>query len=251
MAYTINRLAELAGVSVRTLHYYDEIGLLKPSRIRSNGYREYAEAELLRLQQIMFFRELDFPLAEIKRVMASQRFDMRAALADQRRLIELKKKRLTGLIATIDKTIKKLNDEDTMNDEELYDAFSDEEQKQYAAEAKERWGTTEAYKQSQERLKKMTKADMAKLKEEGDRFMKVVAATMDKGATSPEFQALIDQHYNSLRIWYEPNLTMYRGLANMYVADPRFTAYYEKYAPGLAQVMRDAMIAYCDAREKN
>ncbi len=250
MAYTIHKLATLAGVSVRTLHYYDEIGLLKPSRIRHNGYREYGEAELLKLQQILFFRELDFSLDDIKRTLSSQYFDMRSALLDHRKLIELKKKRLNGLITTIDKTLKKLNHETSMHDDELYDAFKDEEQKQYAAEVKERWGRTEAYRQSQERLKKMTKADMAKLKKDADVFMKVVAETMPKGATSPEFQKLIDEHYNSLRTWYEPNLELYRGLAEMYIQDPRFTAYYEKYAEGLAKVMHDGMIAYCDAREQ-
>lgn len=250
MAYTINHLAALAHVSVRTLHYYDEIGLLKPSRIRPNGYREYQESELFRLQQILFFRELDFPLADIKRIMASPHFDMHRALTDQRTLIELKKKRLNRLIATIDKTLKKLTYATPMNDEEIYDAFNDEDQKRYADEVKERWGNTQAYKQSQERLKKMSKSDIEKIKKDGEEFMKIVVATMHNGATSPEFQALIAQHYNALRTWYEPNFELYRGLANMYVDDPRFKAYYEKYAPGLAQVMHDAMIAYCDNEEK-
>ncbi len=245
MAYTIHKLATLAHVSVRTLHYYDEIGLLKPSRVLTNGYREYGETELLKLQQIMFFRELDFSLADIKQIMLSQHFSMRAALIEQRTLLDLKQKRLHNLIATIDKTLKKINNAESMNDEELYNAFDDEEQKHYIAEAKARWGHTDTYRQSQERLKKMTKADLEKIKLDTEFFMKKVVATMNKGATSPEFQHLIDQHYNRLRIWYEPNLELYRNLANMYVDDPRFKAYYEKFAPGLAEVMREAMIFYC------
>ena len=248
MTYTINNLAKLAGISVRTLHYYDQIDLLKPSRLRQNGYREYGETELLKLQQILFFRELDFTLADIKRIISSQNFSLQIALIDQRNLIELKQKRLSDLITTIDKTLKKITNEHTMNDQELYTAFSDEEQKKYAAEAKQRWGHTDAYQQSQERLKKMTPADLNNIKRDADLFMKKIAATMGQGATSPEFQSLIDQHYNSLKIWYEPNLELYRNLADMYVDDPRFKAYYEKFAPGLAEVMREAIVFYCTTR---
>ncbi len=121
---------------------------------------------------------------------------------------------------------------------------------QYAAEAKQRWGNTEAYKQSQERVKKMTKADFARIAKEGDELMKEIVANKDKGTASEEIQKLIDKHYNNLRHFYEPNLEMYRGLANMYVDDARFTAYYEKYSPGLAVFMHAAMIVYCDARKK-
>ncbi len=106
MSYSIHQLATLAGVSVRTLHYYDEVGLLTPTRLKRNDYRQYEEAELLRLQQIMFFRELDFPLEQIKKILASPNFDMRRALQEQRHLIKIKRHRLDRLIATIDKTIK-------------------------------------------------------------------------------------------------------------------------------------------------
>jgi DNA-binding transcriptional MerR regulator len=250
MAYTVKQLADLAGVSVRTLHYYDEVGLLKPSAVKGNGYRQYEEPELLRLQQILFFRELDFSVEDIKRTLSSPNFDMRRALQEQRTLIELKKKRLADLIKTIDKTMKKINNEISMDDHELYDAFSDEEQKHYAEEAKQRWGHTEAYKQSMERVGNMTKADMKRLKEDGKRFMETFASHMDEGATGPVIQKMIDQHYNSLRTFYEPNLELYRGLANMYVDDPRFAAYYEKFRPGLAAFMREAMLFYVNAKQK-
>jgi len=252
MPYTVNKLAKLAGVSVRTLHYYDEVGLLKPSKIEKNGYRVYEERELLKLQQILFFRELEFPVDEIKKIMSSPTFDMRAALRDHRVMIELKKKRLSGLIKTIDNTIKKLDNEHVMNDQDMkeaFDAFGEETVKKYAEEVKQRWGHTDAYKQSMERYSKMTKADMEKYKQDSDIFMKKVAETMDKGATSPEFQELIAQHFQGLSTWYEPNFEMYRGLAKMYVDDPRFTAYYEKYKPGLAKVFSEAMLYFIDHNE--
>ncbi|HTM67987.1 MAG TPA: MerR family transcriptional regulator [Candidatus Binatia bacterium] len=247
MSYTVHQLAKLAGVSVRTLHHYDAIGLLTPARAEKNGYRLYGETELLRLQQVLFFRELDFPLAEVRRIIDRPDFDMRAALKDQRKLIELKKKRLDGLMDTIDRTVKRLDRNITMDDKDLYGDFSRQEMDAYAEEAKQRWGHTEAWRQSQERYKKMTKADLARVKDEGDKLMKEIAARRTEDPASTAVQALIARHYAALRTWYEPNLKMYRGLADMYVADPRFAAYYEKYAPGLAQFMRDAMHAFCDA----
>jgi hypothetical protein len=116
-------------------------------------------------------------------------------------------------------------------------------------EARERWGHTDAWKQSQERVSKMTKDDMAKIQADGDALMKEIAATAAAGAdpASPEVQALIARHYAGLRAFYEPNLEMYRGLADMYASDPRFAAFYDAYRPGLATYMRGAMRAYCEA----
>ncbi len=252
MPYTVNKLAKIAGVSVRTLHYYDEVGLLKPSAIQKNGYRVYEEPELLLLQQILFFRELEFSVQEIKRILSSSTFDLRQALRDHRALIELKKKRLSGLIKTIDTTLKKLDQDTPMDDQdmkELYETFGEDTMKQYADEVKQRWGDTDAYKQSMERYSKTTKADLEKYKHDSDVFMKKVAVTMDKGATSPEFQALIAEHFKSLSTWYEPNFEMYRGLAKMYVDDPRFTAYYENYRSGLAKVFSEGMMYFIEQNE--
>jgi MerR family transcriptional regulator, thiopeptide resistance regulator len=250
MSYTIKQLSKLAGISVRTLHYYDEVGLLRPARRQKNDYRQYEEPELLKLQQILFFRELDFPILEIKRIMSLPDFDMVKALRQQKKFIELKQKRLIGLTRTIDQTIKKINIQITMEDKDLYVSLSKEEMDQYAKEAKERWGNTDAYKQSQEQVKKMTKVDFARIQKEGDDLMREIVLNMSKGPESKEVQALIERHYNNLRTFYEPNLEMYRGLAEMYVADPRFTAYYEKYVKGLVQFMRDAMVYYTDAQVK-
>lgn len=250
MPYTIKQLAKLAGVSVRALHYYDAIGLLQPERTRKNQYREYGERELLLLQQILFFRELEFPLADIKKIIQSPNFDLAQALADQKKLIEIKKRRLAKLIKTIEETTKKLHKEKNMKDQELYASFSKEEGDKYAKEARERWGHTDAYKQSQERVKKMTKEDWARISKESDEIMKGMLANMSKGADSSEVQVLIGRHYDSLRNFYEPNVQMYRGLGEMYVADPRFAAHYEKYAPGMAAFMCQAIAHFCDSKEK-
>ncbi len=252
MPYTVQQLADLAGVSVRTLHYYDEIQLLTPERIQRNGYRYYEEKELLKLQQILFFRELDFPLEEIKRILSSPNFDMPEALRDQRRLIELKKNRLSRLTETIDKTIKKINDELMMQDEELYGSFTKKEMDAYTEEARQKWGDSDAFKQSQIRVKQMGKAGLKKVLEASGKLTVEIAGAMKTGINpkSEEVQKLIAKHYDGLRAFYEPNLEIYRGLANMYVADERFKANYEKVAPGLAKFMHDAMLVYADAQEK-
>ncbi len=248
MSYTVQQLSNISGVTVRTLHHYDEIGLLLPSRRKGNGYRFYEEKDLLKLQQIMFFKELDFPLPDIKKIINDPKFDQEKALREHKNLIELKQKRLKGLVMTIDKTIKKLKKETTMQDEELYKEFKEHEEK-YKDEVKERWGNTDAYKQSNERMAKMSKEDKIALKKNADIWMKNFVENMKYGPTSPEVQKLIDEHYNSLRTFYEPNLELYRGLANMYVDDARFTGFYEKYAKGLAEFMKEAMLYYCDNRK--
>lgn len=249
MPYSIHELAQLANVSVRTLHYYDEVGLVRPSRAKGNGYRQYEAADLLTLQQILFFRELDFSLEEIKRIVLAKAFKPKVALLDQRHLLELKKKRLNKLIRTIDATIRQLDAKHPMQDQDgLYEGLSKEEEEAYAKEAKERWGHTEAYKQSQERYGRLTKEEKQKLKDDGEAFMKVLAETMKEGPASAAVQTLIGQHYNALRTFYEPNLELYRGLANMYVDDPRFGAYYMKRGVDPKE-MREAMLFYVETEQ--
>ena len=136
-----------------------------------------------------------------------------------------------------------------MEDKDLYNDFSQEEMKKFQEEVKQRWGNTLAYKQSTERVKKMTKDEMARIQKESDALMKEIVADMSKGAKSPEIQKLIARHYDNLRHFYEPSLEMYRGLAEMYASDPHFAAHYEKFAPGLAKFMREAMFAFCDSQK--
>jgi DNA-binding transcriptional MerR regulator len=245
--YSVQELANLAGVSVRALHHYDELQLLLPMR-QKNGYRVYGEAELLRLQQILFFRELDFSLEEIKKILDNPNFNVRIALSHQRELIELKRKRLAKLLKTIDRTIDKLNHEKTMSDQDLYVGLSKDEEEKYAAEAKQRWGNTDAWKQSQERYGKLSAAEKQKIGQAGQDLMRQIVACMSEGPKSEAVQGLIKQHYEGLRVFYDPSLEMYRGLADMYVADPRFAAYYENFAPGLAQFMQAAMHEFCEQR---
>jgi len=250
MPYTISQLARLANISVRTLHYYDEIGLLKPSLVAKNGYRYYEQDELLRLQQILFFRELDFPLDEIKRIINNPAADKTQILRDQKNLLRLKRNRLDRLMKTIDKTIKTMNNEQAMNGEELYDPFKDDDVKQYQEEAKQRWGNTDAYKQSMERVSKMTKNEREQLKKDGEAHTQAIADNMEKGIEHPDVQALIGKSHEGSNFFYDCDVKMFRNLGEMDVGDPRFTAYYEKFKPGVAQFMKDANAYYCHHHQK-
>ncbi len=250
MSYTVQKLAQLAGITVRTLHYYDEIGLLKPSVVKSNGYRYYEEAELVRLQQILFFRELEFSLEDIKQMLNRPGFSVVEALREQKKLIRLKQARLEKLIHAINTTITAMNSNQKINEKEMYDVFKDEDVKQYQDEVKERWGNTDAYKQSMKKVSKMTKAEMQKLKEDGEKHTAAIASAVDKGADHPDVQELIKKSHDGINFFYQCSYEMFRNLGKMYVEDPRFTAYYEKFRPGLAVFMRDAIAYYCDTHEK-
>ena len=246
MQYTVKQVAKLAGVSVRTLHYYDEVGLLKPAFIKNNGYRYYEDKELLRLQQILFFRELEFPLEKIKSIMQSATYDSLSALSDQQQLLVLKKKRIERLLKTINKTIISLKGGDSMNNDDKFSAFQDPSYQKNKDEVEKRWGNTNAYKQSMQRVGKMSKADLEKVKAEGEEIARSTAELMKKGFSfdSPEVQKQVDRFYQHLHHFYDPSYALFKGLGQMYVDDPRFTEVYEKRAKGFAAFMRDAMIEY-------
>lgn len=252
MVYTVKQLVEIANISVRTLHYYDEIGLLKPSFVKSNGYRCYTEKELLKLQQILFFKELEFPLGDVVKILHSPDFDRVSALKDQRKLLELKRKRFENLLRTINKTIDSLSEKggEDMNNDDLFASFDDDELVENMKEAKKRWGNTDAYKQSVQRVKHWTKSDYNRLKEEGNKFTQKLAAAMDKEIPSKEVQELIAQHHKGIEYFYECSYEMYRGLGELYVTDPRFTAYYDKFRPGLAKWLQKAINYYCEEHER-
>lgn len=248
--YTVQQLARLANITVRTLHYYDEIGLLKPSFIEENGYRYYEEKELLRLQQILFFRELEFTLADIKAILNSKKYNQKDALSEQKKLLELKRKRVAGLIKTIDDSLKTGKGGGNMQTIKMFSGFSDADIQKYKDEAKKRWGDTQAWKQSEARTKHWTNQDYKQEAERVREFTKILADNMLKGYTSDEFQRLIDQHYQSIQKDYDCPLDMYKSLGELYVQDPKFTKYYDSVRPGLAEFMREAINYYVSVREK-
>lgn len=244
--YTIKQLADMVGVSVRTLHHYDTIGLLKPSARTAAEYRLYSEAELLRLQQILFFKELALSLEEIRAILDNPGFDEVAALHAHRQHVQQELERLKRLLGTIDKTIHRLTEDDmTMTDEELYEGFTPEQRERYQREAREMYDPA-MVAESERRLRKLSKTQWQAVKDEGDALTRTLAALMTRDPDDPEVQAAIARHYAWVEQFYPVSAEMYRGLGQLYTDHPEFRATYERYAPNLADFMRAAMEVYAD-----
>ncbi len=247
MAHTVKAVSDLAGISIRTLHHYDEIGLLKVAQKSASGYRLYTEGDLERLQQILFFRELGFGLHEIKVIIDSPGFDRRQALLDHRQLLLERQEHIERLIRSIDRTLDAMERGMKMDEKEMFDGF---DQSRYEEEVRQRWGKTKAYEESVERTKQYTKADWDAIQKEISQIQQGLASLMDRSPSDPEAQEWIHRHHQQINDrFYTCPPEMYRGLGDMYVYDERFTANYEKIKPGLAQFIRAAMHAYCDKLE--
>ncbi len=244
--YTVRQLAGVAGVSARTLHYYDEIGLLKPERNPQNGYRLYGRAALLRLQQILFFRELGLSLEEIQAMLDRPDFDLLVALENHRRALLARQERLGQLLQTVERTILHLKGMIEMDNQELFAAFSEEKQQEYEAEIRERYGETEAYRESQRRWKSYTDEQKKQMGEEGNAAYRALVAAIPYGPASPQAQEGIARWHQHLRWFYEPTREMLLGLADMYNEHPDFNANFQRIHPDLADFMRKAVKIYCD-----
>jgi DNA-binding transcriptional MerR regulator len=251
MPHTVKEVARLSGVSVRTLHHYDEIGLLKPAYYGDNGYRYYEEEQLLRLQQIMLFRELDMPLERIREVLDSGRFDRLAALQEHKRLLQQKAERLRRLLTTIDQTIDHLKGERRMRDEQFFDGFDRQRAEQVKRELREHFGDgirDEPFEQSLERTKGWSKADYDDVKQAYDEIHRAMAALIEQGAAadSADAQALVRKHHGVVNRFYGPTKEIYKGLGRMYTDHPEFRKLYDSYHPQLAEFMREAMAVFAD-----
>lgn len=244
-AYTVRQVAKMAGCSVRTLHHYDHIGLLRPATRTEAGYRLYEEADLLRLQQILFFKVLGFSLADIERILDDPGFDQVEALQHHRRRLQQRSQQLAQLLKTIDKTIAKLAEDKLMTDEELYEGFTPEQIERYQREVNERYDP-ELVRISKERLGKMNKAQWQALKAEGEAVTRQIAQMADQAPDDPAVQQLIARHHAMIEQFYPASAELYRGLGQLYVEHDEFRAHYEQVRPGLADFMQAAMAHYAD-----
>ncbi len=239
MKMQIKEFAVFTGVSVRTLHYYDEIGLLTPAFVdRSTGYRFYDEQSLLRMQEILFYRELDFSLKSIGEILSAPNYDKTEALKEQKHLLTLKKERLERLISAIDGAVK---------GENVMTAFDNSEFEKYKVEAQEKWGKTDAYKEHAERTKNYSKQKWNDLAEGMDLIMAEFAVCMKNGETpdSAGAQNLVKtlQNYITENCYLCTNEIL-AGLGQMYVADERFKSNIDKHADGTAAFISEAIRAY-------
>ncbi len=248
MVYTISEIADLAGVTTRTIRYYDEVGLLPPTKTGSNGYRYYDRESLLRLQQILFFRELDVPLKEIETIMSRPDFDLLNTLENHRSVLQARVSRLEALIDTIDQTIASENGEGTMSDKEIFEGF---DESQYENEVRERWGDSPKYAESQAKWSNYSEAQKEAIKAEGGRLtVRMVSKESNTSPDDPDVQAAIGEYHAYLnKYFYTCDIGFLRGLADNWVQDPRFAINYERIREGGAAFVREAVHIFCDRNE--
>lgn len=249
MEYTVQKLSKIAGVSTRTLRYYDEIGILKPARINSSGYRIYGQAEVDRLQQILFYRELGVSLESIKNIVTSPSFDGAKALREHRAQLLEKRKQLDLLISNVDKTIALTEGRIIMSDREKFEGFKqkmvDDNEKKYGKEIREKYGN-DTINKSNAKLMNMTEEQYNEVISLEKQVKKALAEAFENGDPASDIaQKAADLHKKWLTyFWSEYSKEAHAGLAQMYVDDERFKAYYDKEQPGAAEFLRDAIFIY-------
>jgi DNA-binding transcriptional MerR regulator len=249
MEYTVQKLAKLAGISTRALRYYDEIGLLRPARINSSGYRIYGREEVNRLQQVLFYRELGLGLKEIKRIMDSKDFQRCAALKEHREKLLESRIRLDLLIANVEKSIAEAEGRIKMNDREKFEGFKkkmiDENERVYGREIREKYGEEQVAK-ANKKLMDMSKEQYDEAERIGAEVFALLEEAIKTGDPAGKLaQKAVDLHRQWLSFYWDSySKEAHAGLAQMYVDDERFRAYYDKIQPGAAAFLRDAILVY-------
>ncbi len=241
----IQEVAKLTGLTVRALHYYDKIGLLKPEEVTESGYRMYGEKELETLQQIMFFRELDFSLREIKEIIQNPSYDKAKALEKHKELLIQKRARIDGLITLVENTLKGQSD---MSFKEFDMTEIEENKKKYAAEIKERWGNTKAYEESEKKTGGYTKERWQMIDGEMQELLKEFSEHRHFAPESEEVQNLVKKWQDYLtKNFFQCTKEILSGLGIMYVEDERFTQNIDKNGEGTAELMSKAIAVFCKA----
>ncbi|HTX07551.1 MAG TPA: MerR family transcriptional regulator [Solirubrobacteraceae bacterium] len=240
---TVGEVAELAGVTVRALHHYDELGLLSPRGRSEAGYRLYSDADLARLREILIWRQLGFALSEIQALLDEPGHDRIGALERQRELVDRDLERLSAVAGAIEAALEAERRGTRMEETTMFDGFDPSE---YEDEARERWGHTDAYQEAARRTRGYGDAEWAQIRAESDAIVNELVALMRAGepADGAAARALAERHREHISRWFYPcSVQMHRGLGEMYVADERFARNYEQLAPGLAAHFRDAIAA--------
>lgn len=239
----VSEVAKLTGVTVRTLHYYDEIGLLKPSEVTQSGYRIYSAADLELLQQILFFRELDFPLEEIRKILKNPSYDREEALRKHRALLLQKRRHLDGLISLVENTLK---GEVDMSFKQFDTSDVEETKKKYAAEAKQRWGNTDAYAEYEEKTADYDDPQWKLLNGEGAKILAEFGSNRHLDPAGVEAQALVKKWQEFITAnFYTCTKPILSCLGEMYIGDERFTRNIDKNGEGTALFMATAIEIYC------
>ncbi len=254
MEYTIKKLGQMAGVSTRTLRYYDEVGLLKPARVNSSGYRIYGAAQVKQLQQILFYRELGVALEDIARIINAPSFDAQKALAEHRARLLEQKERLNLLIANVEKTIAEAEGRNTMSDKEKFEGFKqkliDENEEKYGREVRGKYGD-DVVNESNRKMMNLSQEDMDKANALAQEIKDTLAAAMQTGDPAGELAQKTAELHKEWLCFFWPKYTKeaHAGVAQMYVDDERFTAYYDAEQPGSAAFLRDAVHIFTGAKQ--
>jgi DNA-binding transcriptional MerR regulator len=241
--FTVKALSRLAGITPRTLHYYDEIGLLKPTRVGDNGYRYYGDEALLRLQQILFYRQLDMPLDSIKSIMGRHDFTVVRALESHKQELRKRIVQMERLVTTVDNTILHLKGKKDMSPKQLFEAFSEEQQAEYEKEAMRMYDPA-IVKASNKKWKSYSSAEKQRIADEGNAVYQGFLEAMPKGAASAEARACVEAWRKHMDYFWTPNEEQLLGLANGYNDDPRFKANFDKIDPNLAAFVLQAVKVY-------
>ncbi|MHA5050367.1 MerR family transcriptional regulator [Streptomyces sp. SD15] len=246
MSYSVGQVAGFAGVTVRTLHHYDEIGLLVPSERSRAGHRRYSDADLDRLQQILFYRELGFPLDEVAALLDDPEADPRAHLRRQHELLTARIEKLQKMAAAVEHAMEARTMGINLTPEEKFEVFGGKDPEAHAEEAEQRWGGTEAYAESQRRAAGYTKADWQRMQDEVSSWSERYDALMEAGEqpTGERAMDMAEEHRQHVTNWfYDCSYEIHQGLGEMYVSDERFKEFYDSMRPGLAEHLRDAITA--------
>jgi MerR family transcriptional regulator, thiopeptide resistance regulator len=241
--FTVKQLAKLAGITPRTLHYYDEISLLKPSLVGDNGYRYYDEEAMLRLQQILLYRELDMPLEAIKQIMGRRDFNVLTALEKHKTELRQRITQLERLVNTVEHTIAHMKGSETMQKKQFFEGFSAEEQAEYEKEAMQMYDP-ETVKAANQRWQAYTPADKLRIAAESQAAYAALLAAMPQGPASAEARKAVELWRGTIEVFWTPDNEQLLGLAGGYVADPRFRANFDKIHPQLAEFLLAAVKAY-------
>lgn len=247
--YTVSQLSKLAGISIRSLHYYDQIGLLRPTRLGGNGYRHYDEQAALKLQQILFYRELDLSLGQIGDLLSQPDFDLITALVSHKKELLARMKRLERLMRTVDTTISHLKGKNAMDAKGLFEGFSEEEQEKYALEAEQIFDP-ETVRASNRRWKAYSPVEKEKILAEGKTIYRELISAMPQGAGSEDVQALVARWHSNMQYFWSPKDEQLLAIAEGYASDPRFRVNFAKMHPKLAEFMGAAVKVYVEGRKK-
>jgi len=247
--YTVKELARLAGITPRTLHYYDEIGLLKPSQTGDNGYRYYGEEAVLRLQQILLYRQMELPLEDIRQLMGRRDFDILSALEHHKRDMHKKIEQMQTMVETVDNTILFLKGKMDMDTSQIFKGFSKEEEEAYAREAEQMYDP-ETVRKSNKLWKSYSEDEKERILNEASQIYKDMISAMPAGAESSAAQVCVKRWRKNMDHFWTPNLEQLVGLSDLYNNDPRFKKNFDQMDPRLAEFFKEAVKIYVEKQKE-